>query len=678
MNETYANLGLPSVTLRLQGGGNPEALDFQRRLRQIEAGAEEFNLDSAYVHLAAEIAAFEHDLDVEQRLALILVTVASLVALQEGSTRLPVTGAKSGAPMRRILTSLCGDAFGAGGADAMARKIDGLLASGMAATVIARSAGEYKPLLYLAPFIYHQRIRAAEQKLARIIGPRYAAAVPKEVEKKIAGALADVAARPGFLNGREVTLSDEQRAAVANAAGRGFALISGGPGTGKTSIVLAILRVLVRLEVGPTRIALAAPTGKAAFRMGESIRQGLSQVRNRADADEALDAARLEPSTVHRLLGYSPSRAAFVHHRNNPLSAAVIVVDESSMLDLALMERLASAVRPDAQLIMLGDADQLPSVAAGAIFRDLVAAAEAASDRRVARVCTRLSHNYRTDASDMSGRSILLLARRINEGAMDDADCKPIFEQRAHPDDLGFERVELVSGGGAGIEKFLDRWYAIRVRDERIDALKAAIYREGDDGFDSAATADLRRVFDHAAASRILCVTRVFPTGADRLNAAIHRRAAGSMESSADRSGFKPGEPVIMTRNDYERMLFNGDQGTIVNVDKPDRPESLMAVFARGNKFVAFHLATLREYLEFAYATTIHKAQGSEFDAVAIMMPDKDIPMLTRELLYTAVSRARKAVIIVGDAELARVAAARKEARYSGLSDLLASAKNDP
>lgn len=668
MDAIRAHLGLPSVFPQSADAASGDQAEFRRRLRQIETGAQAFNLDASAVHMAAETAAFVPDLGESPRLALIILIVASLVALEEGSTRLPVTGEESRETISRILIPLCGDAFGADGAQRIAGEIDRLLASGAASAVVGH-AGEYKPLLYIPPFIFHQRIHAAELRLAESIGPRFGMRHADTTERVVAEAISDVLARPVVLGGQEVALSEEQRDAVVNATSCNLALISGGPGTGKTSTILAILRVLVRIGVKPGEIALAAPTGRAAFRMSESVRQGIATVGDPDSADQLLAAAYPESSTVHRLLGYSPDRGTFAHHRNNPLAASVIVIDESSMLDLLLTERLVAALRPEARLIMLGDADQLPSVAAGAVFRDLVGVAE----KSYAGICTRLRQSFRTDASGERGQAIRALTREINRGSIDAPEGERLITERATPSDLRFERVELVDGCGAQLERFLEHWYTAKISTDQIAALKGKAYSADERGFDSAAVADLRRIFDHFAAARILCVTRVLNTGADAINAGIHRRALNEARGSRERSGFLPGEPVMVVRNDYERMLFNGEQGIVVRVATRGGRTTLKAIFMRDGDYLGFDLATLRESLELCYATTIHKSQGSEFDDIAIVLPDQDVPILTRELLYTGVSRARSSVVICGSIDLLRAAVTRKETRHSGLSDLLPS-----
>ena len=296
-----------------------------------------------------------------------------------------------------------------------------MLETGAARGIVGRDARDYKPLLYLAPFIYQQRIHAAEAALASrltaLTGRRMSPAID---EGALRAALSDVIARPSTVGGKPLTLSGEQCEAVMAAVRSPFAVISGGPGTGKTSIALAILRVLIRLGLAPQKIALAAPTGKAANRMGECIREGLSQIANRSTTDDALMADCPAPSTIHRLLDYSPSLGRFRNHRNNPLAASVVIVDEGSMLDLTLMERLLDAISPDAQLTILGDADQLPSVAAGAVFRDLTSTMEDSRSRgRGAVTSVRLSRVYRFDQASAPGRAISLLADSINRGVAD-------------------------------------------------------------------------------------------------------------------------------------------------------------------------------------------------------------------------------------------------------------------
>jgi len=678
MDQLYRNLGLATVVSRLGLKPLPDAgaTFLQRTLQQIEAAMPTFNLDPSTAHLAAEIAAFEEQLTIAQRAALIMLITASIVALNQGSTRLPVTGPHAENSLVPILSVLCSDTDTHDGA-ARVTEISGLIAAmldtDVARSVIARTPDAYRPLLYLPPYLYHQRIRTAEARLAGDLRIRFKPAAALASDREIANALNDLDDRPRFIGAAAVTLSDQQREAVHNAAARSLSLISGGPGTGKTSIVLALVRLLARLGIPPDQIALAAPTGRAAHRMGETIRDGLAQVSNPAAADLELIRARLEPVTVHRLLGYSPRRDSFLHHRNNPLTARVAIVDECSMLDLDLTQRLAASLHPEAIIVMLGDADQLPSIAAGAVFRDLVAAVSNPDYPRTpgGRICTRLTRSYRMNPGEAAGSAIFDFTNSVNLGAIAIEHHAPLILTRAAPADLRFEGVEHLDVQGIALDAFLDHWYATRIRSNAIDALAATIYSVGENGFDDQALAVLRRAYSHLAASRILCVTRVLTAGADRINDAMHRRALAAAYRPFTQSRFLIGEPVMIVRNDYDRNLFNGDQGLIARVSRPGGGSSPMAIFARDDRFEAFHLPALADALELCYATTIHKAQGSEFDSVAILMPDRDLPLLTRELLYTAASRARKSVILAGSVDVVRAAAKRKATRYSGLAELL-------
>ena len=680
MNSNYRNLGMQTAWERFARETDPRAgaREFERRIRALEAGVASLNLTAEAVHLAAEIAALEPNLDDDERIALIVLVLVSLTALEEGSTRFPVAGPEAQEPMRRMLTPLCADVFGSSGIATMMHAIEDLLASRKASSVIGTTPDEFKPLLYLAPFIYHQRVRAAEAALAGKLANLLKSDDQLADDGRIASMLTDVAQRPSMLQGTPLKLSGEQIAAVEIAARAHLTVISGGPGTGKTSIVLAIVRLLVRLGIEPGEIALTAPTGKAAYRIGESIRDGLAQLTDRAPRDQELANNSPLPTTIHRLLGYSPTLRRFRHHHNNPLAESVVIVDEGSMLDLHLIERLLDAIRPGGRLIVLGDADQLPSVAAGAVFRDLLPDTNAAIPLELRRSCVRLTHSYRMEAADGAGGAIFKLANTINAG---DANAfwpggrdSTSVTRRTSAEQLEFAGAEWLDDPSGRYGAFLDRWYAERVRgDAKVREMVERIYVESDDGgFDAEECERLRTLFRHGASARFLCVTRVLDSGAERINARLHRRAAEAARLSAERRPFLPNEPVIVLRNDYERMLFNGDQGLVLRVRQPNAETALMAVFPRDDNFVAFRIDGLREDLELCYAMTVHKAQGSEFDSVAVIMPEDDIPLLSREILYTAVSRARKSVAIVGRSEIIRAAISRRMERYCGLREQLA------
>jgi exodeoxyribonuclease V alpha subunit len=667
MTDRYSLLGMDTAWRRFESARDGSNCIFDTRMRSLEVSVAALNLAPETVHLAAELAALEPALEADDRMTLIVLILVSLVALQDGSTRFPVTGPLSEVPMRRVLSSLCADGFGAAALDRIATSVEKLLQSNRAAALVGQREDDYKPLIYIAPYIMHQSIYYCERELAIRLGALLSNRPQEQPDAdQLARALHDVNERPVIVNGRQIVMSKEQRSVVEASARAGLTVISGGPGTGKTSIVVAIMRLMVRLGVDPSEIALTAPTGKAANRMAECVSESLTRIEQCDPVDRALLDAHLEPSTIHRLLGYSPDSGRFRHHRNNPLSAKVVVVDEGSMLDVTLMERLTNAIQPGARLILLGDANQLPSVAAGSVFRALVSSAEDGHGP-LAAASMRLKVNHRMKSDDPSGRSILLAARSINQGVA------PVVDRRASAAELTFAGVEFLGATSRELGPFLDRWYADRVRGgkDAAELIKHGYIERDGGGFDDADCARLRVLFAHAAKSRILCVTRVFETGAERINARLHSRAAETADVAADRIPFVVGEPLIVLRNDYERGLFNGDNGILLWVRRNNGSQIPMAIFPRGDNFVAFRIEALREFVELSYAMTVHKAQGSEFDSVAIVLPEKPVAVLTRELIYTAVSRSRTSVVIVGAESVLSNAIATRVERFSGLADRL-------
>lgn len=451
MKDRYSLLGIDTAWRRFASARDGVHSAFDARMRALEIGVAGLNLAPESVHLASELAGLEPALEADDRIALIVLILISIAALQEGSTRFPVTGALAKEPMRRVIGTLCGNEFGNDDIDHIATSIEVLLQSNRASAVIGRREDEYKPLLYLPPYIVHQNIYRCECELAIRLAELLAADAQSPEEAEKAGrALKDVIARPVIVQGKQIVMSDEQCKVVAASARAGLTVVSGGPGTGKTLIIVAILRFMVRLGVEPSRIAMAAPTGKAAYRMGECVKESLLRIEQRDIVDQQLLEARLEPATIHRILGYSVGSGRFRHHRNNPLDAKVVIVDEGSMLDVSLMERLTNAIQPGARLVILGDANQLPSVAAGSVFRDLVPpSGDEAGPLSAASVRLEVNHRMKTEIG--AGRSILLAARSINDGdtallrSVDESNG-PIVVQRSSPADLTFAGVEFIAG----------------------------------------------------------------------------------------------------------------------------------------------------------------------------------------------------------------------------------------
>jgi exodeoxyribonuclease V alpha subunit len=411
---------------------------------------------------------------------------------------------------------------------------------------------------------------------------------------------------------------EEQRAAAEVALAQGLTVLTGGPGTGKTTTVARLLALLA----GGTRlrIALAAPTGKAAARLQEAVQLEVGELGPQDRA--ALEG--LQAMTLHRLLGSRPDTSArFRHNRGNRLPHDVIVVDETSMVSLTMMARLLEAVRPGARLILVGDADQLASVEAGAVLADLVEGLGSRDDTRIAAL--RTSHRF--------GVSIRSLAEAIRVG---DAD----------------QVIEVLRAGGEHIE-----W--IEADDPAEDLRKVAVphaLRLRAAAIRGDAEEALRTLDEH----RLLCAHRRGPYGVQYWNRQVERWLT---ESTGEPiwSSWYAGRPVLVTANDYGLGLYNGDTGATVLHNG-----ILRAVIASSAEPVEFATSRLAD-VETMHAMTIHKSQGSQAEAVTVLLPPEDSRLLTRELLYTAVTRAKEQLRIVGSEVSVRAAVERRAVRASGL-----------
>ena len=418
---------------------------------------------------------------------------------------------------------------------------------------------------------------------------------------------------------------EEQRAAAEVALSQGLTVLTGGPGTGKTTTVARLLALLVeqaKLTANTRlRIALAAPTGKAAARLQEAVQ--LEVARLQPADQEAL--VGLHATTLHRLLGSRPDTSArFRHHRGNRLPQDVIVVDEASMVSLTMMARLLEAVRPHTRLVLVGDPDQLASVEAGAVLADLV---DGLGEAKTAALKT--SHRF--------GESIGELATAIREGDSD----RVVDVLRA-----GGEHIEWIEGADP-------REQLRNVLVPHALALRTAAIL-GDGG------AALATLDEH----RLLCAHRRGPFGVQHWNRQVERWLT---EATGEPiwSSWYAGRPVLMTANDYGLGLYNGDTGVTV-VDGG----TLRAVVGGAGEALTFATSRLAD-VETMHAMTIHKSQGSQADEVTVLLPPEDSRLLTRELFYTAVTRAKKRVRAVGSEPALRAAVERRAVRASGLGSRL-------
>ena len=532
------------------------------------------------------------------------------------------------------------------------------------ASPVVGAPGEWKPLvLDSANRLYLHRYWRYQQNLAAALLARARALEPVD-ETRLADGLAQLFPASGD------GVIDWQKVAAATALLRRFCAISGGPGTGKTSTVVRIL-ALLQSQAGelPLRIGLAAPTGKAAARLQEAVRGAKTQLKLPAELSAVIPE---EATTLHRLLGARPNSVYFRHHREHPLALDVLVVDEASMVALALMAKLIDALPPTARLILLGDRDQLASVEAGAVLGEICNQAgfsEPFAQRLARLTATPLSALQATPAQEAE-------AAREPARPASLSDCIVVLQKSyrfgAHSG-VGKLAAAVNSGDADGALRLLEGgaypdlawWLAAEPAfAERLEQAALANYREFLHAVaEHHATEQVFAAFNHF---RLLCAHRAGVRGVENVNGRIER-AMLQQRGLSDRHVWYPGRPVMVTQNDYAVRLFNGDVGIALPADDGE-----LRVFFQQHDGMARAISPARlPPHETVYAMTVHKAQGSEFDRVLLVLPERMSAALGRELLYTGITRARLAVELWGGREVIKQAVAHRQLRSSGLRDAL-------
>jgi exodeoxyribonuclease V alpha subunit len=537
-----------------------------------------------------------------------------------------------------------------------------LLASGIVGTPEARDA---MPLILdNEDRLYLHRYFDYECRLALCLARRASATVSETASSNIKERInALFAANEKMLAGAP----DWQKIAAAMALLGNVTIISGGPGTGKTTTVVNILACL--LEQDPdARIVLAAPTGKAAVRMTEAIRQRAAHLPAKLPQD-ILENLPVESFTIHRLLGVTQKRGEFRHQADNLLPIDALVVDEASMLDLALATKLFEAVPETARIILLGDKDQLAAVESGAVFAELSADPSLSPEHieRIASLCNMVPEAVRAPA--------VILKSCLKSSLQDHVIWLDRNFRFSSDSEIGRLAAEINAGNSAAVIARLDsptddslQW----MDDGGPSPSPAAIGKiiAGYTDYLNAVHTDERNlaaITDAFNRFRTLCAVRDGNRGVAAINQVVSRHFRRTLDHPLDpggRSEWYPGRPVMVSNNDYVLKLFNGDIGIVL----PDESGALMAYFPdRDLGFRAVAPIRLPEH-ETAFAMTVHKAQGSEFEEVVVMLPGESSRVLTRELIYTAITRAKRRATIIGPGSILDDAIRRKTVRRSGLA----------
>jgi exodeoxyribonuclease V alpha subunit len=661
----------PDGAVRAELGGVATDSDVFRRLG---VGARNCDLGDRGLYLAEEIVRADTWLGAHEREALGVLILAVAVATRQGATRVPLDPK---GPLRDLVRSIAGTAKLAVREAALLRTIHSLTDRGHFAATLGHP-GQRSPLIIDDGCLYTERGHRLEVRVADALSRRFATTVPGPSAAE-AGAIAGAVATGGGL-----ALTTAQRAAVRAAIVHPISVISGGPGTGKTAITVAIVRALAR--AGCKAIALAAPTGKAAANLEQIVGAQLATagadhhappaepagspppLASLDPVDAALAESLRDSQTLHRLLGWHPD--GFRHHAGAPLAVDAVIVDEASMVDLALFDALLDALPASARLVLIGDARQLPSVEAGQVLAELIDMA------RDAPWATTLHDSFRMDPSDPAGRAILEAARAIDAGEIERVAGKSpgLAVALTRADRLSFHGVEVLDTGGQlapALDAATRLW--LRTVDDP-DYLARCDHEYAYDGghFAPDDAEELDALLDHLERRRVLTATRGQDTGAVAISRHLHDRMLSRGRTTL-RPDFVPGEPILMTANDPDRGLFNGDHGVIARVRDRRGAQHYRAVFRRGFDLIPFPLEAVRSQIELAWAITVHKSQGSELDEVVLLAPREDVPLVTRELLYTGMTRARRAVALVGPSRVLIQGGRRSAARHSGLASRIRS-----
>lgn len=515
--------------------------------------------------------------------------------------------------------------------------------------------------------LYLRRYAQIEQRIIEFIHRRATVQLP------VAASVLAQAITTWF--GEPQAALDWQRLACAMAASRAFSVITGGPGTGKTTTVVRLVGILSQLaaqQQGSLQLALAAPTGKAAARLTESFELAVGKLTE--SQQQMLARVPSKAQTIHRLLGRRAD-GEFRYHAGEPLPLDVLIIDEASMVDAELLAAVLAALPATARLVLLGDKDQLASVEAGAVLAELCDQAEAAHYKPDTALLLReltgqsIANEYLDEHGTLLQQQVVMLreSRRFSADsgigrlatAVNRGDLTLVNAWLTQDANLGQDLQLFVTATLADLWPWLRRelqplWQQLKELMAQPITDAVLLQRSGE-------------LLSQLGQLQVLCAVRQGPWGVEAVNLQLQNylRKMGDIQTQAD---WYPGRPVMVRQNDYSTGLMNGDVGLCVGWCDSQGQMQQKVVFADGQGGVRFFLPSRLPEVETAFALTVHKSQGSEYQHAMLLLPDADSPVLTRELVYTAITRAKqKFSLVIPQPPLLLQAIARLTERRGGL-----------
>ncbi len=592
--------------------------------------------------------------------ALTIVLMAMFAALQEGSLCLDLDKNKF---INNFPVDLQKKAF-----DIMDIFLSGLN-EGRYQKLIAQNGDKYMPLILdessQGQLLYFQKYHVHESRLKKRMETFLNANVSFNIpDKKIKYLLEEIYSDPLAIrvgpDNIPITRDLQQLKAIGLALKSQFLIISGGPGTGKTSLMVNILRCLVRAGVPVSSIIFGAPTGRAAQRITEMVQNNITTIQDPSAED--LNLLNLQGSTLHKILRYRSFVHEFYYRNTNPLPASVVLIDEVSMVDVVMLDKFLQAIDPaKTKLVFLGDKDQLPSVEAGSVFAEMI------PDRtRISKFKDRfvvLEKVYR------SGVNLIKLANQTNKGVFPPFTAVTFDNGLLKkPDQWAFVKAKSFDRWQEHLYQWARYQYLSPLSDNG-KSFKDLIAKAGRMTADQIVSSKngrylLKQIFMAVERARILSFIRKGIYGCTVINSVITNYLVRKSDPLAKMMGnIFAGAMIIITRNDYSKELFNGDVGVIIK----DANGIYRAFFNRSGSYAGFGVGFLPSW-EIGFAMTVHKSQGSEFDDVLLVLPDdENHRLLTRQIVYTGITRAKKRVLLYGSRAALNNALGKKIDRQSGL-----------